>query len=59
MAKKNKTAKSTTNSTVNKRRNARSEMHEFMRNQPVLYFIFAIAAFVVGNYLFDLIARLF
>ena len=37
----------------------RAERNAFIRNQPLLYIISALAAFFGGNYLFDLIARFF
>ena len=37
----------------------RAERNAFIRNQPLLYIIIALAAFFGGNYLFDLIARFF
>lgn len=33
--------------------------NEFFHNHKFLYILVAIAAFIVGNYLFDLIARIF
>ena len=37
----------------------RAERNAFIRNQPLLYIIIALAAFFGGNYLFDLIAKFF
>lgn len=37
----------------------RKERNEFMKNQPLLYLIFALIAFFLGNYLFDLVAQYF
>lgn len=37
----------------------REERKAFIRNQPVLYIILALLAFFAGNYLFDLLAKIF
>lgn len=37
----------------------REERRAFIRNQPLLYIVLALIAFFGGNYLFDLIAKLF
>ena len=37
----------------------RRERNEFIRNQPLLYIVLALIAFFGGNYLFDLIAKIF
>lgn len=33
--------------------------NEFFHNHKILYIIVAIAAFIAGNYLFDLLAKIF
>lgn len=33
--------------------------NEFFHNHKFLYILFAIAAFIIGNYLFDLVAQYF
>ena len=37
----------------------RAERNAYIRNQPLLYIIIALVAFFGGNYIFDLIAKLF
>ena len=37
----------------------REERNAFIRNQPLLYIVLALIAFFAGNYLFDLLARIF
>ena len=37
----------------------REERNAFIRNQPLLYIILALIAFLGGNYLFDLLAKIF
>ena len=37
----------------------RAQRNSFIRNQPVLYIILALIAFFAGNYLFDLLGKIF
>lgn len=61
MAKKNKKIKNVRSkpSTNDYLAEKRAERNAFIRNQPLLYIIIALAAFFGGNYIFDLIAKLF
>ena len=61
MAKKTKKIKNvSSNGSVNDYlAEKRAERNAFIRNQPLLYIILALIAFFGGNYLFDLIGKIF
>ena len=55
MSKKKKQTVKKTTSRTDYLAEKRAERNAFIRNQPLLYIILALAAFFCGNYLFDLV----